>query len=396
MTIGFIPLLFLPKIIGKNTDYLSTALNLFSIFESMNKDEHYMKRCLELGSRALREVAPNPMVGSVIVYENEIIGEGYHQIYGKEHAEVNAIRSVSDKSLLKKSTLYVNLEPCSHFGKTPPCADLIIEHQIPHVVIGNIDTNALVSGQGIEKLKKAGIKVDIGVIQAECRELNKRFFTHHEKKRPYVILKWAQTQDGFIDVKRSLTDKEKPLQVSNNASQKLVHQWRSEEQAIIVGTNTALLDNPQLTVRVIAGKNPLRIVLDRTLRIPTDYHLFDKSTPTLVLTEKEIASHINLEYVGIDFTIPLVPQILQELYKRNIRSLLVEGGERLLSSFIQSGFWDEANVFISSKKINEGIHAPIFIEQPKSVENINGDQLLKYRNPYSSTLNSIPSSILTK
>jgi diaminohydroxyphosphoribosylaminopyrimidine deaminase/5-amino-6-(5-phosphoribosylamino)uracil reductase len=365
-------------------------------FESMNQHEFYMNRCLELGAKALREVAPNPMVGCVIIHDGNIIGEGYHILYGKEHAEVNAIRSVNDKELLKQATLYVNLEPCSHFGKTPPCADLIIKHHIPHVVIGSVDTNSLVAGQGIEKLKKAGIKVEIGILQQECRTLNKRFFTHHEKKRPYIILKWAQTQDGYIDAKRAVSDNEKALQISNEASQKLVHQWRSEEQAIIIGTNTALLDNPQLTVRMISGKNPLRITIDKALRIPADYHLLDKSTPTLVFTAEEAESEINLEYVQIDFTIPIVPQILQELYKRNIRSLLVEGGERLLSGFIQNGFWDEANVFISNKKINEGVRAPLLIEKPVSTEDVSGDQLLKYQNQYASTLNSLPSSILTK
>src|SRR4051812_13548937 len=286
----------------------------------MNSHEFYMKRCLELGQKALREVAPNPMVGSVIVLDGKIIGEGYHQFYGKEHAEVNAIRAVHDKRVLKNATLFVNLEPCSHFGKTPPCADLIIKHHIPHVVIGSIDTNSLVAGQGIEKLKKAGVKVEIGILEETCRELNKRFFTHHEKKRPYVILKWAQTKDGYLDYKREINDKKKALQISNEASQKLVHQWRSEEQAIILGTHTALLDNPQLTVRMISGKNPLRIAIDRTLRIPKEYHLLDKSTPTLILSEKEMESEINLEYVQVDFNIPIVPQLLHELYKRNIRS----------------------------------------------------------------------------
>lgn len=363
----------------------------------MNQHELYMKRCLELGAKALREVAPNPMVGSVIIHEGKTIGEGYHVFYGKEHAEVHAIRSVKDKHLLKQSTLYVNLEPCSHFGKTPPCADLIIKHEIPHVVIGSMDTNSLVAGQGIEKLKKAGIKVELGVLEGECRELNKRFFTHHEKHRPYIILKWAQTTDGFIDYKRLLSDKEKALQITNEASQRLVHQWRSEEQAIIVGTNTTLLDNPQLTVRMISGKNPLRITIDRSLKIPGDYHLLDKSTPTLIFTESEKAeSEINMEYVVIDFTIPIVPQILHELYKRNIRSLLVEGGTTLLNSFIQSGFWDEANLFISEKKINTGVYAPLLIEKPIHTEDVDGDSLLRFRNQYAASLNNMPSDVLTK
>ena len=240
------------------------------------------------------------------------------------------------------------------------------------------------------------MKVEIGVLEESCRQLNKRFFTHHEKGRPFVILKWAQTADGFIDVNRAIESNKKPLQITNETSQKLVHQWRSEEQAILVGTNTALLDNPQLTVRAVAGKNPLRITVDKTLRIPKSYHLLDKSTPTLIFTSCEAKSEINLEYVHVDFTIPLIPQYLQELYKRDVRSLFVEGGSKLISSFIQSGFWDEANVFISAQTVAAGVPAPILSESPKSTENINGDVLLRYQNLYAATLNTISSSIELK
>ncbi|MDQ3048346.1 MAG: bifunctional diaminohydroxyphosphoribosylaminopyrimidine deaminase/5-amino-6-(5-phosphoribosylamino)uracil reductase RibD [Bacteroidota bacterium] len=339
-----------------------------------------MKRCLELGAEALTNVAPNPMVGSVIVHDGKIIGEGYHLLYGKEHAEVNAIASVENKELLKASTLYVNLEPCSHFGKTPPCADLIIKYQIPEVVIGSVDTNSLVAGQGIEKLEKAGIKVKIGVLVKECRELNKRFFTHHEKKRPYIILKWAQTSDGFIDHKRSAEQNEKPLQISNSESKKLLHQWRSEEQSIIVGTNTTLLDNPQLTVREVNGKNPLRITLDKWLRVPKHFHIFDKSTPTLIFTAEDAESEHNLEYIKIDFSKSVVKQILEQLYNRNIRSLLVEGGEQILNSFIEEGLWDEARVFVSEKKIMKGVNAPLILKEPEEKIDVSGDILKTYRN----------------
>jgi diaminohydroxyphosphoribosylaminopyrimidine deaminase/5-amino-6-(5-phosphoribosylamino)uracil reductase len=344
----------------------------------MSTHEKYMKRCLELAVKGLGHAAPNPMVGSVIVYEDEIIGEGYHEQYGQAHAEVNAINSVKNKELLKKATLYVNLEPCSHFGKTPPCADLIVEHKIPYVVIGSIDTNSLVSGKGIEKLAKVGIDVKVGILEEACKKLNKRFFTFHEKKRPYIILKWAQTADGFIDVKRKEESTSKPIQISNSDSKKLLHLWRSQEQAIVIGTNTALLDNPQLTVREVDGKNPLRITVDKWLRIPREFHLFDQSTPTIIFTSVDEPSKNNLEYVKIDFEKPVIPQILDELYKRNIHSLMVEGGELFLNSFIDEGLWDAARVFISEKELGKGVNAPILKQNPVVRENISGDKLLFY------------------
>lgn len=344
----------------------------------MSNNETYMKRCLDLAVKGLGKVAPNPMVGCVIVYDGEIIGEGYHEQYGQAHAEVNAINAVKDKELLKKSSLYVNLEPCSHFGKTPPCADLIVEYKIPYVVIGSIDTNSLVSGKGIEKLAKAGIDVKIGVLEDECKKLNKRFFTYHEKKRPYIILKWAQTADGFIDAKRNEENTSKPIQISNSDSKKLLHLWRSQEQAIIIGTNTALLDNPQLTVREVKGKNPLRITIDKWLRIPKQFNLFDKSTPTLIFTSMNEPAQTNLEFVKIDFEKPIIPQVLDELYKRNIQSLMVEGGELLLKSFIDEGLWDSARVFISDKELGKGVAAPVMNQKPVIKENISGDKLLFY------------------
>lgn len=346
----------------------------------MNDQEKYMKHCLDLAVQGLGSVAPNPMVGCVIVSDGEIIGEGYHQKYGEAHAEVNAISSVKDKELLKKSILYVNLEPCSHFGKTPPCADLIIEHKIPNVVIGSIDSNVLVSGKGIKKLEEAGISVTVGVLEADCRKLNKRFFTYQEKKRPYVILKWAQTADGFIDVKRHEESTSKPIQISNSDSKKLLHLWRSQEQAIMIGTNTALLDNPQLTVREVKGKNPLRITIDKWLRIPKHFYLFDKSTPTLVFTSSEEPSQTNLDFVKIDFDQEIIPQVLNELYKRNIQSLIVEGGENILNNFIDANLWDSARVFISDKKLEKGVSAPVLKKEPVVKENISGDKLLFYVN----------------
>ncbi len=344
----------------------------------MTIQETYIQRCLQLAIKGFGNVAPNPMVGSVIVCDEKIIGEGYHQQYGQAHAEVNAINSVENKELLKRATLYVNLEPCSHFGKTPPCADLIIEHKIPNVVIGSMDNNSIVNGRGIDKLTKAGINVIEGILEEDCKKLNKRFFTFHEKKRPYIILKWAQTLDGFIDVERNEENPGKALQISNEESRKLVHQWRSQEQAIMVGTNTALLDNPQLTVREWQGKNPLRITIDKWLRIPKQYHLFDKSTPTLIFTAIEAPSEPNLDYVKIDFEQAIIPQLLNELKQRSIQSLIVEGGEQLLNSFIEIDAWDEARVFISDKKIEKGVKAPVLKTTPVSKENIKGDKLLTF------------------
>ncbi len=340
----------------------------------------YMTRCLELAAQSLGNVAPNPMVGSVIVLDGKIIGEGYHQYYGSAHAEVNAIHNVIDKELLKKATLYVNLEPCSHFGKTPPCADLIIRSHIPYVVIGTLDTNSLVAGKGVEKLVKAGIDVKIGIKEDECKQLNKRFFTFHQFKRPYIILKWAQTQDGFIDhIRKNITDGE-ALKITNSQSQQLVHRWRAEEQAIMVGTTTALLDNPSLTVRDAEGRNPLRIAIDKLLQIPATHHLLDSSTPTLIFTSRPSATSPNLEYVQINFEHNIIPQICDELYRRNIQSIIVEGGEKLLNSFIENNLWDEARVFTSTQIIELGVKAPLLTSSPFQTTDINGDQLLYFRN----------------
>ena len=312
-----------------------------------------MNRCLELASKGLENVSPNPMVGSVIVYENKIIGEGYHMKYGKEHAEVNAIASVKDKSLLKDSTLYVNLEPCAHFGKTPPCSNLIIEHKIPKVVIGCVDTFSDVNGKGIMKMEKAGIKVSIGVLEKESRELNKRFFNFHEKKRPYIILKWAESNDGFIAPK----DQAAPFWMTSSDSKKLVHQFRAEEDAILVGRITAEKDNPSLTVREVTGKNPTRIVIDKDLKLTKKLNLFNNQAKTIIFNSIKTEGIDSNYYIKIDFN-NLIENILQELYKQNIQSLIIEGGAKTLQSFIDKKLWEEARIFTANRTLVEGVKAP--------------------------------------
>ncbi|MDR1699261.1 MAG: bifunctional diaminohydroxyphosphoribosylaminopyrimidine deaminase/5-amino-6-(5-phosphoribosylamino)uracil reductase RibD [Prevotellaceae bacterium] len=319
-------------------------------------DEKYMCRCLELAQKGMGNVAPNPMVGAVIVHNGHIIGEGYHRKYGEAHAEVNAIRAVKNQELLKKSTLYVNLEPCSHYGKTPPCAKLIIEKQIPRVVIGNIDPFPQVAGGGIKMLQESGVEVTTGVLEEKCTELNRRFFTFHREKRPYIILKWAQTSDGFIDKLRDPS--EKPAKISTEKTMLQVHKLRAQESAIMVGTNTALLDNPKLKIRHWYGNNPVRIAIDRNLKIPAHYHLLDGEVPTLIFTEKNALSTSNIQYIRIDFSQNIIPQILDELYKRKLLSLIVEGGRQLLQSFIDSGLYDEMQVEVSPVCFGEGVRAP--------------------------------------
>ncbi len=325
----------------------------------MKQEEFYMQRCIELAQKGIGSARPNPSVGCVIVHKDSVIGEGYTSAYGGPHAEVNAIQSVREKRLLEKSTLYVTLEPCSHFGKTPPCADAIIAHKIPKVVIGCLDTYSLVSGKGIARLKNAGLTVRVGVLEHECKEQHKRFFTIQNKKRPYIILKWAETRDGFIAPQTK--EKNRPVWISNEASQQLVHKWRSEEQAILVGTNTAIVDNPKLDVRNWGGKNPVRILLDRTLRTPLDSNLFDGSVQTIVFTAAKknfFLSKKNVTYRQMDFSKNRELQICQTLAKENIQSVLVEGGREVLQSFIDAGLWDEARVFIGDVDFKKGVLAP--------------------------------------
>ncbi|HKR05613.1 MAG TPA: bifunctional diaminohydroxyphosphoribosylaminopyrimidine deaminase/5-amino-6-(5-phosphoribosylamino)uracil reductase RibD [Bacteroidia bacterium] len=324
---------------------------------------HYMQRCLQLAEKGLGYSAPNPIVGCVIVHNSKIIGEGYHAKYGSHHAEVNAVNSVKDKSLLSKSILYVTLEPCSHFGKTPPCTDLIIKYKIPEVIIGNKDPFEKVNGSGIKKLKDAGIKIMMGILEKECRFMNRRFFVFQEQKRPYIILKWAQSKDGFIapDKKsfvKTQTMTEKIHRVSNEYSHLLVHKWRSEEAAIMVGTNTARSDNPRLTVRNLKGKNPVRVVIDKNLMLNSALHLFDKKTRTLVYTSKNKDSSNNLEFVKINFGEDVLKQVTDHLYEQHIQSVIVEGGTILLRAFIENNLWDEARIFSSDSLLNSGVIAP--------------------------------------
>lgn len=322
-------------------------------------DTVYMRRCLQLAANGQGSVAPNPMVGAIIVCDGEIIGEGHHRKYGEAHAEVNAIASVKDCTLLERSTMYVNLEPCSHHGKTPPCSDLIISMHIPKVVIANTDPNPKVAGKGIEKLKQAGIEVITGILQEEGEYLNRRFFTFQRKHRPYVQLKWAQSADGFLDRHREENDTEPPVQISSEFTKRLVHKARTEEAGIMVGTNTAIKDNPKLTARRWVGQHPVRIVVDRQMRIPAHYNLFDKSIPTLVYTEQDVPSTSNLTYIRINFAENPIPQIMDDLYKRNILSIIVEGGQLLLNAFIRSGIWDEARIETAPIWLGDGIKAPL-------------------------------------
>lgn len=319
------------------------------------EEEKYMQRCIELAGNGLCNVSPNPMVGAVIVCDERIIGEGYHIRCGEAHAEVNAIRSVKDESLLERSTIYVSLEPCSHYGKTPPCADLIIEKKIPRIVIGCQDPFSKVAGRGIQKLRDAGREVIVGVLEAECRQLICKFITFHTFHRPYITLKWAESQDGFIDLNRTAGN---PVKLSTPLTSMIVHKKRSESDAIMVGTRTALLDNPSLTVRNWYGKNPIRIVLDKDLSLPTSLHLFDGSVPTLIFTENQHSPLSSPEYIVLNYQKDILPQIMEELYKRGIQSLLVEGGSILLQSFIDAGCWDEAFVERASKELHSGVKAP--------------------------------------
>jgi diaminohydroxyphosphoribosylaminopyrimidine deaminase/5-amino-6-(5-phosphoribosylamino)uracil reductase len=323
--------------------------------------EIYMQRCIDLARKGIRSVAPNPMVGCVLVVNNKIIGEGYHQFFGGPHAEVNAINNVLNTKALKKATLYVSLEPCSHMGKTAPCADLIIKKGIQNVVIGTRDPNPLVGGKGIEKLKNAGIEVEEGVLQDQCLELNKRFFTFHEKRRPYVILKWAQTLDGFLDRIRE-DNKQEVNWISAPETKTLVHKWRSEEQSILVGRNTILNDNPSLTVREYGGTNPIRLVIDSQLQISGSLNVYSEDAPTIVFNRLKDATEKNIDFVKIKET--STKNILDELYKRGIQSVFVEGGSRTLQYFIIDNVWDEARVIVGRKSFKEGYKAPVINRIP--------------------------------
>lgn len=320
-------------------------------------ENKYMARCISLARGGAGNVAPNPMVGAVVVHQGRIIGEGYHRRCGEAHAEVNAIASVKDESLLKEATMYVSLEPCSHYGKTPPCAELIIRKQIPRVVVGCLDPFPEVSGRGVRMLREAGVEVVTGVMEREARELNRDFMTFQQLGRPYVYLKWAQSADGFMD--RVRTDCLSPAVVlSSSETLRRVHRMRANVAAIMVGTQTALLDNPSLTVRHWAGKSPVRVVLDRALRIPSGYHLLDGAVKTLVFTAEKAVSRQQVEYITIDFSQSVLPQVLHELYIRKLNSLMVEGGANLLGRFLQEDLWDQMFVETAPVYLETGVKAP--------------------------------------
>ena len=349
----------------------------------MNTHETYIKRCIEIAENGLGFTRPNPMVGSVIVHKNHIIGEGFTSAYGGNHAEVNAINSVKDKSLLKDATLYVTLEPCSHFGKTPPCSDLIIKHQIPNVVIGCIDDNVEVAGKGIEKLKQAGCKVIVGVLENECKAHHKRFFTFHNKKRPYIILKWAETTNGFMAPKTK--NVKKPVWITNEFSRQLVHKWRAEEQAILVGTNTVLQDNPSLTVRDWTGKNPIRVVLNKSEKLTKDFAVLNEEAETILIgsetkKQKTKTQTWNLEFINWNLKTSIAEQICNGLYNNSINSVIVEGGTKTIQTFIDENLWDEARIFTGTTQFKIGVKAPVLSGTLISEEKISTDILKIYKN----------------
>ena len=319
----------------------------------MKTHEYFIQKCISLARKGALDVSPNPMVGCVIVNDGEIIGEGYHKEFGKNHAEVNAINSVKDKSALRNSILYVNLEPCCHHGKTPPCTDLIIKYNIQKVVIGCKDTFSKVSGKGIKKLKDNSVDVIYGVLEKDCVELNKRFFCYHIKKRPYIILKWAKSKDNFI----APINQEKPFWMTSEKSKKLVHSWRAEEDAILVGRKTVVADNPFLTVRKSKGKNPKRIIIDKELLLDIKSNVFDNQADTIVFNNIKSATIDKTTYLKADFN-NLNEDILNQLYNRNILSLIVEGGAITINSFIATNLYDEIRVFTADKLLKNGINSP--------------------------------------
>lgn len=348
----------------------------------MKIHEKYIDRCIQLAQNGLSRTYPNPMVGSVIVYNDRIIGEGWHHKAGEAHAEVNAMNSVKDKDLLKKATIYVSLEPCSHYGKTPPCSNLIIDSGIKKVVIGTVDPFSEVAGKGIKKLIDAGCEVIVGIREDACRELNKRFFTFHTKRRPYIILKWAESEDGFISPVPLETAKREPVWITNRYSKQLVHKWRAEEEAILVGTNTAVTDNPKLNTRLWRGSHPVRAVLDRQLRIPEESYLFDDSIKTLVLTEKEPENRAseNVIFEALKFNENIPAQVCDILYRHEVQSVIIEGGLQTLQTFIEKGMWDEARIFTGKIQFKEGTQAPGISGNLISEEKIASDILKIYRN----------------
>lgn len=347
----------------------------------MKTHEFYIRRCLQIAQNAIGISRPNPAVGAVIVYENNIIGEGFTSVCGGNHAEVNAINAVKNKEILREATIYVTLEPCSHFGKTPPCADLIVKHQFKKVVIGCVDSNNLVAGKGIERLLNAGIEVIVGVLENECRKHHKRFFTVQERKRPYILLKWAQTKDGFIAPETK--DFQKPVWISNPFSRQLVHKFRAQEQAILVGTTTVLADNPKLNLRDWFGNQPTRIVIDKELKIPENLFVYDETVKTIFITNADKFSKNSSEnslFEGIDFDKNVANQICEVLQKHQIQSVLIEGGTKTIQTFIDENLWDEARVFESEITFGKGVKAPVFSGKLISEIKIKNDNLKTYTN----------------
>jgi diaminohydroxyphosphoribosylaminopyrimidine deaminase/5-amino-6-(5-phosphoribosylamino)uracil reductase len=343
----------------------------------MTGHEKYMQRCIELAALGIGQVSPNPMVGAVVVHDDCIIGEGYHQRYGGPHAEVNAINQVLNSfndayKILRQSTIYVSLEPCAHYGKTPPCADLIIQYQIPKVIVGCRDPFDQVNGKGIEKLKDAGIEVLVGVLGAECRKLNKRFFTRVQKHRPYIILKWGQTADGFF-----APNDNSQHWITGPEAQRLVHQWRGEEDAILVGKNTVLADNPQLNIRFGEGSPPKRILIDRRLELDKNLNVFDQSVETLIFNEVKTELDGKNKYIALEDFDRYVPQyILYQLYLQDIQSVIIEGGAITLNSFIEAGLWDEARIFTGNNTLKKGKRAPIISGESEGEYSVGKDKLL--------------------
>ncbi len=322
-------------------------------------DEHYMQRCIDLARKGQGYVAPNPLVGCVIVHDKKIIGEGFHRQFGGPHAEVNAIDSVKNPNLLPHSTLYVNLEPCCHFGKTPPCTDLIVQKKIKKVVVGCVDPFDSVAGKGIFRLRDHGCEVETGIMKEECLRLNKRFFVYHEKKRPFVILKWAQTADGFIDSLRAPESAIRPTWITTEKLRMLVHKWRSEEASIMVGTETVRKDNPGLNVRDWSGKQPIRVIIDKDLTLPPAVKVLDGSQNTLVFNRQKDEKKKNTSFIKIPFDEMTLRRILKHLHQEGIQSLFVEGGQNLLQGFIDQDIWDEARVFGGPKFFGDGTRAPL-------------------------------------
>jgi diaminohydroxyphosphoribosylaminopyrimidine deaminase / 5-amino-6-(5-phosphoribosylamino)uracil reductase len=349
------------------------------IFNKNYKDKminpQFMQRALQLAQLGAGAVSPNPMVGCVIVHNDKIIGEGYHQKYGEAHAEVNAMNAVLDKSKLSESTVYVTLEPCSHFGKTPPCADLLIKHQVKKVIVCNYDPNPLVAGQGIEKLRQAGIEIEVGLLEEEGRQLNKRFFTFIEKKRPYITLKWAESADGFVAKKNY-----EAVQISNLLSKRFVHKMRAEEDAIMVGTNTAKYDNPRLDTRFWTGKNAIRVLIDRSLSLPKTLNIFDGSQQTICYTTVA-RSGTSSRALEVPLRATAIEQfIIQDLFQRKIQSIIIEGGTILLQSFIDLGLWDEAIILKSKMVLNEGVKSPQIEEKGGASDYLGKDLIVTLSN----------------